>query len=66
MNTKTASNNIVMDGFLPEGQAKDLKDLDVDVDPLPIQHSLGLSRNVQSNSFTFCVSCEEKNIHQKR
>lgn len=50
----------LIDGFLPDNQVKDLKDFDMDENLLPLQHSLGVKRNLQSNSFTLCVSCKEK------
>lgn len=54
---KVASNsNHVMDAFLPEERANDLKDLDLGVDPLPLQRSLGVSWNLQTDSFTFQVA----------
>lgn len=51
---KIASNsNTVMESFPPEDLAKDLKDLDLGADPLPVQRSLGLSWNLESDSFIF-------------
>lgn len=43
-----------------EDRAKDLKDLDLGVDPVPLQRSLGLSWNLETDSFTYLVSCEKK------
>lgn len=58
---KIASNShTVMESFPPEDLAKDLKDLDLGADPLPVQRSLGLSWNLESDSFLFKVSWEEK------
>ena len=58
---KLASNrNQVMEAFAAEDRAKDLKDLDLGVDPLPLQRSLGLSWNLETDSFTYLVSREEK------
>ncbi|XP_063758693.1 uncharacterized protein LOC134877201 [Eleginops maclovinus] len=58
---KLASNSSqVMEAFPVEDRAKDLKDLDLGVDPLPLQRSLGLSWNLESDSFTYLVSREEK------
>jgi len=58
---KIASNSSkVMKAFDPEDFAKDLKDLDFGVDPLPLQRSLGLIWNLESDSFGFQVSHEEK------
>lgn len=50
---KVASNSSqVMEAFPVEDRAKDLKDLDLGVDPLPLQRSLGLSWNLETDSFT--------------
>ncbi|XP_026010486.1 uncharacterized protein LOC113013640 [Astatotilapia calliptera] len=58
---KVASNcSQVMEAFPVEDRAKDLKDLDLGVDPLPVQRSLGLCWNLQSDSFTYQVSNESK------
>ncbi|XP_060765880.1 uncharacterized protein LOC132874028 [Neoarius graeffei] len=58
---KIASNsNKVMTAFAPEDLAKDLKDLNLGTDPLPLQRSLGLIWNLESDSFSFQVSREEK------
>lgn len=58
---KIASNSkTVMEAFLKEDHAKDLKDLDLGVDDLPVQNSLGLSWNLETDSFNFQVNQEEK------
>ncbi|XP_076832060.1 uncharacterized protein LOC143477359 [Brachyhypopomus gauderio] len=58
---KIASNSrVVMDAFPPEERAKNLVDLELTVDPLPLQRSLGLTWNLQSDTFTFRVSREQK------
>lgn len=58
---KIASNSkTVMEAFPKEDHAKDLKDLDLGVDELPVQHSLGLSWNLETDSFNFQVNQEEK------
>lgn len=58
---KIASNSsTVMDAFPSENRAKDLKDLDLSSNPLPLQCSLGLRWDLQTDSFSFCVSDEEK------
>ncbi|XP_072321671.1 uncharacterized protein [Eucyclogobius newberryi] len=63
---KVASNsNDVMQAFPPSDRAKDLKDLDFSADPLPLQRSLGLSWNLESDCFTFRVSQEEKPITKR-
>ncbi|XP_056107180.1 uncharacterized protein LOC130085444 [Rhinichthys klamathensis goyatoka] len=55
---KIASNSsTVMNAFPSEDHAKDLKDLDLSSDPLP---RLGLRWDLQTDSFSFCVSDEEK------
>lgn len=63
---KVASNSgQVMEALPAEDRAKDLKDLDLAVDPLPVQRSLGLCWNLQSDSFTYQVSNETKPFTQK-
>ncbi|KAK7921993.1 hypothetical protein WMY93_008895 [Mugilogobius chulae] len=63
---KVASNsNDVMQAFPPSDRAKDLKDLDFSADPLPIQRSLGLLWNLESDCFTFSVSQEEKPVTKR-
>lgn len=58
---KIASNSrAVMDALHPEERAKNLVDLELTSDPLPLQHSLGLTWNLQSNMFTFRISKEKK------
>lgn len=58
---KVASNcHLVMEAFSVEDRAKDLKDLDLGTDPLPVQRSLGLCWNLQTDSFTYLVSNETK------
>nr|XP_054601538.1 uncharacterized protein LOC129164687 [Nothobranchius furzeri] len=58
---KIASNhNKVVEEFPSEERAKELKDLELGVDPLPMQRSLGLNWNLQTDCFTFLVSQEEK------
>lgn len=58
---KVASNKKqVMQAFPAEDLAKDLKDLELGVDPLPLQRSLGLSWNLETDCFTYLVSQEEK------
>ncbi|KAK3542225.1 hypothetical protein QTP86_018786, partial [Hemibagrus guttatus] len=54
---KFASNSKeVMVAFPIEDHAKGLKDLNLEVDPTPIQRSLGLSRDVKRDVFTFHVT----------
>lgn len=58
---KVASNKKqVIEAFPLEDLAKDLKDLELGVDPLPLQRSLGLSWNLETDCFTYLVSQEEK------
>lgn len=58
---KVASNSSqVMEAFPAEDRATDLKDLDLGVDPLPLQRSLGLYWNLETDSFTYLVFREEK------
>lgn len=58
---KVASNSSqVMEAFPAEDRAKDLKDLDLGVDPLPLQRSLGLFWSLEIGSFTYWMSHEEK------
>ncbi|XP_041424892.1 uncharacterized protein LOC121395423 [Xenopus laevis] len=58
---KVASNrSAVMEAFPADDRAKELKDLVLGVDPLPLQRSLGVSWNLQTDSFTFQVSREVK------
>lgn len=58
---KSASNsNKVMIAFAPKDLAKDLKDLKLGAGPLSLQWSHGLIWNLESDSFRFQVSHEEK------
>ncbi|KAM4544606.1 uncharacterized protein PAE49_017493 [Odontesthes bonariensis] len=58
---KVASNSEqVMEALPEQDRSRDLKDLELGVDPLPLQRSLGLSWNLEMDSFTFLVSQEEK------
>ena len=58
---KIASNSTkVMEAFPVEERASDFKDLDLGADPLPLQRSLGLSWELQTDSFTFRVSRDVK------
>lgn len=51
---KIASNSpVVMDAFPPDDRAKDIKDLNLFTDDLPLQHSLGVSWNITADTFTF-------------
>lgn len=58
---KIASNSTrVMEAIPMKERASDLKDLDLGADPLPLQRSLGLSWELQTDSFTFRVSRDTK------
>lgn len=50
----------VMDAFPVEDRAKDIQNLDLSVDDLPDQRSLGVRWNIMSDSFTFHVPEIEK------
>ncbi|XP_059390225.1 uncharacterized protein LOC132123550 [Carassius carassius] len=56
----SSNSHQVMEAFPPSERANDLKDLDLSVDPLPLQRSLGLSWNLETDCFTFQVSTEVK------
>ena len=43
----------------PEDLSKELKNLDLDTDDLPMQRSLGLNWDLDTDSFTFRVSLKE-------
>ncbi|XP_063404523.1 uncharacterized protein LOC134687988 [Mytilus trossulus] len=63
---KIASNSEkVMNAFNPDELAKELKTLDLNKDELPIQHSLGMSWDLQQDSFTYKLSNEEKPITRR-
>lgn len=54
---KIASNSrAVVYAFPPEDQVGNLTDLELSTDPMPLQRSLGLVWNLQSDTFTFHVS----------
>ncbi|XP_069109957.1 uncharacterized protein [Argopecten irradians] len=58
---KVASNSTqVLKSFPQEDLAKDLKDLEIGTDSLPVQHSLGLSWDLESDSFLFRISPDDK------
>lgn len=58
---KIASNSRkVMEAFCHNDLAKDLQDIELPSDPLPLQRSLGLMWNLQTDTFTYYVSKEEK------
>ena len=49
----------VMAKFPPEDLSKELKNLDLDTDNLPMQWRLGLNWDLDTDSFTFRVSLKE-------
>lgn len=58
---KIASNSHkVMEAFPADERAKDLKDLDLRLNDLPLQRSLGVLWNLETDSFIFQVSQEER------
>nr|XP_055053838.1 uncharacterized protein LOC129438965 [Misgurnus anguillicaudatus] len=58
---KIVSNSLaVMHAFPPADYAKDLKHLNLDTDSPPLQRSLGLSWDLQSDTFTFHVNLSDK------
>ena len=58
---QTASNSVaVMQAFTPGELAAGLKDLGLDEEVLPVQRSLGLCRNIDSDTFTFRVAVNDK------
>lgn len=58
---KIASNKMeVMESFPAGDRAKDIKDLDLSVDGLPVQRSLGMSWNIMLDTSTFHVSESQK------
>lgn len=50
----------MIEAFPPEERAKELKELELGMDSLPLQRSLGLNWHLQTDSFNFFVSREEK------
>ena len=58
---KVASNSPeVLAEFPPEQRAKSLKDLDLTKDDLPVQRTLGLSWDLEEDTFFFSVSEDQK------
>lgn len=54
---KIVSNNVeVVSAFPPEDRAKGLKDLDLSIDTLPVQRSLGMRWDLNADSFFFEVA----------
>ncbi|XP_065928535.1 uncharacterized protein [Magallana gigas] len=58
---KIVSNDVeVMEAFPSEDLEKNLMSLDIGSDDLPVQHSLGLSWDINSDSFTYSTRILEK------
>lgn len=63
---KFASNNRqVLDSFPQSDLAKDLCNLDLCNDTLPMQRSLGLSWDIETDQFTFSTCKEEKTFTRR-
>ena len=56
----------VVEAFAPENHASGLHNLDVSKGPIPIQRSLGVFWDLESDAFTFQVSLEEKPFSRRR
>ncbi|XP_055487755.1 uncharacterized protein LOC129695020 [Leucoraja erinacea] len=50
----------VIESFPPEDRGKDIKDLNLFADDLPLQRSLGVSWNIATDTLTFQCSAEKK------
>lgn len=62
---KIATNSpVVMEAFPSEERAKELKNLDLGTEPLPLQRSLGLSWDLQ-NDFHFSRVTRRQAVHEK-
>ena len=58
---KVVSNSVhVMEAFPAKDHAKNIKDLDLRCDVLPLQRSLGVQWDIEKDHFTFYVSLPEK------
>lgn len=55
-----ANRKEILEAFPSQEHAKDLKDLDLEADALPMQRSLGLLWDLKKDCFTFNVSDETK------
>lgn len=55
-----ANSKEVMDAFPPSDHASDLKDLNLDADTLPLQRSLGINWDLQTDCFLFSIASETK------
>ncbi|KAK3569919.1 hypothetical protein QTP86_007350 [Hemibagrus guttatus] len=61
-----SNSKVVMNAFPVEDHAKGFKDLNLDIDPTPIQCSLGLSWDVKRDTFTFRVTDIKKPSTRRR
>ena len=55
-----SNNREVLDSINIEGQAVEVKNVDLNHDELPVQRVLGVRWNVESDSFSFKVTLDEK------
>ncbi|XP_062583176.1 uncharacterized protein LOC134244932 [Saccostrea cucullata] len=63
---KIASNREeVMQAFPPEDLSKDLKDLEFGNEILPVQRTLGVSWNLESDAFLFHIATEEQQFTRR-
>jgi len=61
----TINNSTAILAQIPEDErAKELKDLDLDQDSLPIERALGVQWCIQSDCFKFC--CHQKQTPNKK
>ncbi len=58
----SSNNHQVMEAFPTSDRANDLKDLDLSVDPLPLQRSLGVSWCLETDCFMFQVSSDVRSF----
>ena len=58
---KIASNSLPLMNTIPsQDRAEDLKNLDLQQDPIPIQRTIGVSWNLKTDCFTFVITLPEK------
>lgn len=55
-----------MDAFPFESRAKDFKDINLSVDKIPMQRSFRLNWELETDSFTYCLSKEERPFSMRR
>ncbi|XP_057684651.1 uncharacterized protein LOC130910980 [Corythoichthys intestinalis] len=56
----TSNRSSVLEAFPPEDRAKDIENLDLCAQDLPVQRSLGLLRNIGTDSFVFNFDEDQK------